>query len=160
MDTASPVGTNKSSQHEGSTVIYQERRVGRREKALFTCGAEYDLYRRGHAERKHEIVQQRARRKGGDLEQPLRDGHLTRFEPREPGARRGRGRVPGYERWQLLGRDEEHLRERECRPCNKSVSRHPLRSETQELLKNAHRRWALRGAVPRKTRHYYSMMRT
>ena len=122
MDTASPVGTNQSSQHERSTVIYQERRVGRREKALFTCGAEYDLYRRGHAERKHEIVQQRARRKGGDLEQPLRDGHLTRFEPREPGARRGRGRVPGYERWQLLGRDEEHLRERECRPCNKSVS--------------------------------------
>ena len=138
-------------------------REGERESVVvfFTCGAEYDLYRRGHAERKHEIVQQRARRKGGDLEQPLRDGHLARFEPREPGARRRR-RVPGYEGRQLLGRDKEHLRERKCRPCNKPVSQSTLAQvrETQEFLKNAHRRWALRGAVPRKTRRYYSMIRT
>jgi len=76
---------------------------------LPTCGTEDDLYREGHAVRIHEVVQQRARREGGDLEQPLCDRHLARFESREseprwtapvvaPAGRRIIA-VPGYEGW-------------------------------------------------------------
>ena len=52
-------------------------------RVYFTCGTEDDLYREGHAVRIHEVVQQRARRERGDLEQPLSDRHLARFESRE-----------------------------------------------------------------------------
>lgn len=78
MDTASPVQCNSTIQLSA----HQEESGGAgKRKQQFTCGAEYDLYRGRDVERKHDIVQQRARRKGGDLEQPLRDGHLARFEP-------------------------------------------------------------------------------
>jgi hypothetical protein len=44
---------------------------------------EDDLYREGHAVRIHEVIHQRSRSKSGDLEQPLCDWHLARFESRE-----------------------------------------------------------------------------
>ena len=147
MDTASPVqnkndpalSIGRFTVGSSSNIIPKKSRAegrGRERKKtiVVTCGAEYDLYRGGNAERKHEIVQQRARRESGDLEQPLRDGDLARLElePREPGARL----VPGYEGWHLLSRDEEHLRERECGPyiINQQVSQ----SETHTTTRIGH----------------------
>jgi hypothetical protein len=57
-----------------------------------TCRAEYDLYRERNAERKHEIVQQCSRRERSHLEEPLHDGHMTRFESRNSPS------VPDYKR--------------------------------------------------------------
>ena len=70
---------------------------------LLTCGTEDDLYREGHAVRIYEVIQQRARRERGDLDQPLCDRHLALFESRESEPRltaAGTRRViavPGYE---------------------------------------------------------------
>jgi hypothetical protein len=104
MDTARPVHNTiqLSARQIHGNIIYREkvgRGGGERECATLTCGAEYDLDRGRNAERKYDIVQQRAGCKRGDLEQILRDGDLAWFESwqPEPGAARDARFIPGYE---------------------------------------------------------------
>ena len=50
---------------------------------LLTCGTEDDLYCEGHAVRIHKVIHQHSRSESGDLEQPLCNWHLVRFELQE-----------------------------------------------------------------------------
>lgn len=87
MDTASPARpahiSSVQQKHASITDRLCAKKKRRHEFLLLTCRTEDDLDRERHAVRIHEVVQQRARRERGDLEQPLRDRHLARFEPRE-----------------------------------------------------------------------------